>query len=215
MPRKPTAKPDDAGRLLDEAMGLIADEGWRRFSFAALGRRSGVPLDRVYAVFPSRRAIIRALGARADSAMLASAVPDLMEQPVKDRLFELLMSRLDALKPYKDGVRVLVSAARRDPAIGLAASCNAERTIAWAMDAAGLERRGVRGFATSRALGVVALQVGRIWLDDDADDLPKTMAELDKRLAQIERFPGWVTRTGEVPPPPITEADAMPQAPVM
>ncbi|WGF86809.1 hypothetical protein [Marinivivus vitaminiproducens] len=215
MPRQPRSKPDDATKLLAEAMGLIADEGWHRFSFSALSRRSGVPLDRVYAVFPCRHAILKTLGGKANEAMLASAVPDLLEQPAKDRLFELLMSRLDALKPYKDGVRALVAAARRDPVIGLTAACNAERTIAWVMDAAGLERRSLRGLATSRALGLVALQVGRVWLDDDADDLPKTMAELDKRLAQIERFPGWTLRAGEMPSPPVAEADEVPQAPVM
>lgn len=198
----------DERDLLRAAFDLIAERGWNRFSFGDLARRSGKSLAEIYAVFPDRAAILRRIETEADRTMLAAATPDLAEAPPKDRLFELIMSRLDALQPFRAGLKALAKDLPRDPAHAALIGCNVERGLGWLIEAAGLERRSLRSFAASRALGFAYLQTIRVWLDDDSEDAAKTLAELDKRLGQIRRFIGWMSppgRGGE-PEGPATEA---------
>ena len=85
--------------LLAAAFGLIGEEGWRGFSFAALARRTGVSRVEIYRQFRSREALLGALSRRADEAMLAVDDAELTGLPPRDRVFELLMRRLEALVP--------------------------------------------------------------------------------------------------------------------
>jgi AcrR family transcriptional regulator len=184
----------DAREALGHAFALIAERGWARFSFAALAERAGVGVAHVYALFPDRAALLRALAAEADRGMLTAASADLADSPAKDRLFELIMSRLDALKPYKPGLQALARGARRDPLVPATTACSVHRGIGWMMDAAGLERAGLRGCLTRRVLGLAYLQIVRVWLGDDSEDAAKAMAEADRRLGQLAQFPGWSER---------------------
>ena len=44
--------------LLKTAFALVAERGWRGFSFTELARRAGVSLARVYAELPSRVSLV-------------------------------------------------------------------------------------------------------------------------------------------------------------
>src|SRR5215211_3142357 len=98
--------------LISLAFQLVGERGWRNFSFTELARRAGVPLARVYAELPDRSAILRGLGRRLDG------------QTPRERVFELMMRRLDAMAPYKDGLRTIAREVPRDPALLVTAGCN-------------------------------------------------------------------------------------------
>ena len=91
--------------LISLAFQLVAERGWRRFSFTELARRAGVPLARVYAELPDRAALLRGLGRRLDAQMLDLELAELDGMTPRERVFELVMRRLDAMAPYKDGLR--------------------------------------------------------------------------------------------------------------
>ena len=55
----------------------------------------------------------------------------------RERVFELVMRRLDAMAPYKDGLRTIAREAPRDPALLVAAWCNVGRLSRRLLDAAG------------------------------------------------------------------------------
>ena len=102
--------------LLLAAFALIGDDGWRGFSFETLARRTGVSRVEIYRQFHSRGAL-RALTERADEAMLEVDEAELAGLPPRDRVFELLMRRLETLVPYRAGLKRLAGAARmRGPA---------------------------------------------------------------------------------------------------
>jgi AcrR family transcriptional regulator len=176
--------------LLATAFALIGDEGWHEFSFAALARRTGVSRAEVYREFPGRGALLRALTRRIDEAMLEVDEAELAGLPPRDRVFELLMRRLEALVPYRAGLARLAREARADPCVVLSTACRLERSFIWLQDIAGLRRHGLRARLARRMLGVAYLQTMRVWFEDEGADLGKTMAELDKQLRRVQTVAG-------------------------
>ena len=64
------------------------------------------------------------------------------EQP-RDRVFDLLMRRFDALRPYKPALEVLRRELPADPPAMLAAGAALLRSMRWMLEAAGIETGGV------------------------------------------------------------------------
>lgn len=177
---------DAAPDLLVEAFTLIAERGWAGLNMAELAARAGVPLVEVYRRLPSRAAVLAELGRRADEAMLAEEDPEFAVLPPRDRAFELIMRRFDALAPFKPGLRRLARDGRCDPIVWLVTARNLDRAASWLREGAGGAHGTLRGAVTKRALGLAYARTARVWLDDDAPELAKTMAELDRNLRRIE-----------------------------
>ena len=58
----------------------------------------------------------------------------------------------------------------------------------WALEAAGINSGGLRGTVRAKGLLAVYAAVIPVWLRDDSPDMARTMAALDRRLAQAERL---------------------------
>jgi AcrR family transcriptional regulator len=176
--------------LLVTAFELIAEQGWSRLSLVDVARRAGVTPAELYRELPGRGALLGALSRRIDEAMLGVEEADLAGLPPRDRAFELMMARLEALVPFRPGLRRLAREARGDPCLALVTACRLDRSLAWLQDAAGLRRFGLRARLARQALAAAYAQTMRVWFKDEAADLGKTMAELDKQLRRVEIVAG-------------------------
>lgn len=185
MPQK--QKPD----LLKIAFDLLAERGSAGFSFAEVARRADTDLAAVYAELPDRAALLCRLGRRLDAAMLALEPAELDGMSIRERLFELIMRRLDAMADYKAGLGALARRPGREPMLLAAACCNLDRLSRRLLDAAGSQHGPVLALMARRALGLVYLRTFRVWLDDDTPDMARTLAELDRRLQQAETVARW------------------------
>src|SRR3954447_20623588 len=119
MPKKSTSSPrrgaDPAVRIVEAALALAARAGsWRRISLAAIAAEAGLPLLDLYAIYRSKAEILEAFQRRIDREVLASVEIDSGERP-RDLLFDAIMRRFDALRPYKDTVRAITRDAAGDP----------------------------------------------------------------------------------------------------
>ena len=169
---------------LDAAMAMIGLNGWRKFTLVDLAAELGLSIAEIYERFPCRAAILSELGKRLDNRMLDVAAADLTEMNTRDRLFELMMRRLDAMKPYKPALRRMARESRGDPEAGLAALGNLTRAIVEIVEAAGIS--GPMTYLARNGVGMLYARVFRVWLDDDEPEQGKTLAELDKGLAKME-----------------------------
>src|SRR5207253_942790 len=91
--------------LLKTVFALLAERGWRGFDGTGLARRAGVSLARVYEELPHRVSLVIAHGRHLDRAMLESDASELDGLTPRERVFELIMRRLDAMGPFKEGLR--------------------------------------------------------------------------------------------------------------
>ena len=190
-------KAEIPAHVLKVSMEQAARRGWADLSLLDIADASGVDLADMHALFPTKSAILRGISARADQAVLADGATDRLGEPAKDRLFDVLMTRFEALHPYRDGLAAVVRDSLRDP---LAAGWNLMSlgaSMQTMLEAAGFSTTGLRGAIRIKALGTVYLKAFRVWLNDDSEDLTKTMAVLDKSLSRLDSLAGRCRRDRE------------------
>jgi AcrR family transcriptional regulator len=188
-------RPDVPRRIVDAALALAASEGWARLSLAAIAGEAGLPLLEVYRHFRSKSAIVAAFRHRVDVETLAGAGEE-GERP-RDRLFDTLMRRFEVLAPYKEGLRAITRDSVADPLAALAQGPDLVRSMAWMLEASAIRSDGWRGTARAHLLAGIYLSAMRVWLADDSPDMVKTMAALDRRLRDSERWLGLGSGGGE------------------
>jgi AcrR family transcriptional regulator len=182
-------------RIVRAAMGLAAVQGWRDTTMADIADEAGLNLADMRHLFGSKTAILAGLSRLADDAVLRGVDGDLAAEPVRDRLFDVIMRRLDALAPYKAGIAAVARDLARDPgALACLAAGPGRRSLRWMLEAARIQPWSLCAGLQLKGLGLVYLSVQRVWLDDDGDDLAKTMAALDKALGRVESLMDFLHR---------------------
>ncbi len=199
--RSDPTDPDSLDRAVAAAaMRLAAEKGWRRVGLLEVAHAAGIPLSRFHHRYRGRADVLAAVSRVADATVLAGDVAADPTEPARDRLFDVMMRRFDALRPFRDGLRAVLRDLPADPATALAFSCAFGRSMAWMLRAAGIDPDQRGGAALVAGLGTVHARVMRVFLNDDTADLSRTMAALDTALRGAERwgatFCRWTGRRG-------------------
>jgi hypothetical protein len=154
--------------------------------------------------FPGRSSILLRFGRAADQAALAETPS---EGPVRDRLFDLLMRRIDAFQAQRAGVLALLRALPAEPPTALMLALATRRSMRWMLEAAGLSASGLRGEMRVKGLVAVWLWTLRAWQADESEDLSATMAALDAALRRAEQAAEWLGWAGRPAPPPHEDSE--------
>lgn len=195
--------------LIAAAFDLAGRTGWSKLSVAAAATEAGLPLARARARFPGRHSVLLRFGVMADQAALVDTSPD---SSTRDRIFDMMMRRIDVLQAHRAGLLALLRILPTDPPLALLLAVATRRSMRWILEAAEVPTRGLRGELRVRGLGAVWLWTVRAWRADESADLSATMAALDHALRRAERAAGWLD--GEAPRnQPSSEPDAEPDLP--
>jgi hypothetical protein len=158
-----------------------------------------VSLMQLRGEFPSTLAILAAHIKAVDRAVLAEDFGDMAEEPPRERLFDVLMRRLEILAPHREAVRSLLRSASRNPPLAVALNGLAVRSQQWMLTAADVPASGPRGMLRAQGLALMFGSVLRVWVRDDDPGLARTMAALDRALARGQRFAGLIDDLLHVP----------------
>ena len=170
------------GRILTAAFTLAAERSWKNISLADIADKAGIPLVDLKASFDSKAEMLSAFSGLVDDEMLRRAPRRSPDQSTRDALFEVIMSRFDALGPYRVALKSIAGSGFAD--IGhLRAVMNSQH---WMLAAAGVNTDGPIGVARAAGLATVYASVFRTWLDDEDPGFARTMAALDRRLRRGE-----------------------------
>jgi AcrR family transcriptional regulator len=186
-------------RIIDAFMTLLAEKPFEQIGFAEIARQAGVSLSELRESFGSALAILAAHMKAIDRAVLAGGDADLAGEPPRERLFDVLMRRLDVLAPHKAAMRSLMRSAMRDPPLALALNALAVRSQQWMLTAADIGAAGPRGMLRAQGLAVLFASVLRTWVDDDDPGHARTMAALDRALARGQRWSGFLDDLCRIP----------------
>ncbi len=173
-------------RIIDGALSLAAVQGWESCSVRDIAGEAEVTLEEFYEHFDDRTDVIAAYGRRLDRAVLSRFADLDYDASPRDRLFDILMERFDAASEHRDGIVSVLRAGKVDPKQAVIGLPHLGGSMARMLEAAGLETGGLRGAARVAGLAALYLWVLRIWIDDESEDLSKTMAALDKGLGRLE-----------------------------
>lgn len=188
--RKAKDTRSDRDKLIDAALDLAATKRWGDLSLPEIAEHAGISIGTAILTLPSRTHILRALIERIDNQVFGSLDSDPLDGTIKDKLFDLLMRRFDALHGHQAAMATITSDLMRDP---LSSACLGGRflkSMALTLQAAGASSEGCVGHIRAKALGLVQLNAARAWLKDESDGLEQTMSTLDKGLQQAEKLAG-------------------------
>ena len=185
-------------RIIEAFMMLLAEQPIERIGLAEIAERGGVTLADLRGEFGSPVAVLAAHVKELDRKVLAEVDPDMEEESPRERLFDVLMRRLELLGDHKEAVRSLLRSTRRDPPLALALNAMAVRSQQWMLTAAGIGASGPKGMVRAQGMALLFANVLRTWVDDD-DDGSRTLAALDRQLARGQRFAGLLDDLCRIP----------------
>ena len=182
----------DRERIIAALMALLAETSFEKIGLAEVAARAGISLGTLRGEFPSTLAMLGAFTKTIDRQILDGGEGDMSEEPARERLFDVLMRRLELLEPHKEAVRSLMRSAARNPALALALNAMAVRSQQWMLAAADIRASGPRGMLRAQALALLFARVLRVFVNDDDEGHAGTMAVLDRELGRGARWEGFL-----------------------
>jgi AcrR family transcriptional regulator len=186
-------------KVVEAFLGLLAEKSIEQIGFAEITTSADVSLADLRDMFGSKIAILGTYMKEIDRAVLAGASADMADEPPRERLFDVLMRRLDALAPHKAAVRSLTRSAMRNPGLAFALNGLAVRSQQWMLTAADIGASGPKGMMRAQGLAMLFASVVRTWADDDEEGLARTMAALDRALARGQVWSGVLDGVCRIP----------------
>ena len=186
---KVSGAPVDKRREAVEAlMRLASDRPWSDIEIADVAREAGLGLSEMRDLFPSKGAMLEGFTRMIDKIVIDGTSEDLVGEPARERIFDVIMRRLDAMAPYRAALRRIAWAMRGDVTSLGALNRMALNSARYMLAAAGVPTEGPLGFVKLQGFVLAQANVMQTWFEDDDPTLAKTMAKLDRELGRGERI---------------------------
>ncbi|HEY8032741.1 MAG TPA: TetR/AcrR family transcriptional regulator [Methylocella sp.] len=183
-----TAPKEPKNAIIDALMELAGERSWDDITISDVAARANISLSTFRDFFPSKGAVLAGFSRRIDHIVLDAEGDGLAGEPVKERLFDVLMRRLDALAPYKLGLEAISDWTLRDPLAAVAINRVVVNSMRFMLEAAGVDSEGPAGAFKLQGLALAWMRVLRVWFRDDDPGLASTMAALDRELTRGSSF---------------------------
>jgi AcrR family transcriptional regulator len=181
--------PRDA--IIDALMALAAELPFESITLAHIAARADMSLGALREHFPSKGAILGAFTRRIDLIVLNETSDDLINDSAKDRLFDVLMRRLDAMAPYRAALRNIRDWVHKDPLTAAPLNSQIINSMRYMLEAAHLNSEGPMGVIILQAMALKWAEVIDVWINDHDDGLGRTMSALDRMLDDGDH---WIKR---------------------
>ena len=185
---------DVRSKIVDATLALAARRRFEDVTIRDIVAEAGVSLADFRDAFPSKGAVLGGLNKRIDREVLKTPLGELSSSSARDRLFDVLMRRLDAMAPYRDGLREIDGWLRRDPAALMAMNRLTLNSMRFMLEAAEIDADGPTAAVKLQGLALAWSRVVATWFDDTGPDYSKTRAALDRELSRGERLVGGLER---------------------
>ncbi len=179
-------------KIVDALLRLLGERDFAAIGLGDVAKAADVPLGALREAFEGQLAILAEFGRQIDRAVLADGASG--EATARERLFEVMMRRFDALRPYRAGVRGLARSARRDPMLAAALCRNAQVSAKWMLVAADVPHRGLAGAVAIGGAAMIYAGTLGVFVEDEDAGLDRTMAALDRALERGERTMQFLDR---------------------
>ena len=107
---------------------------------------------------------------------------------VKDNLFELIMLRLEYMQPYRNALKSIKSSFKSDPLVAKSVAKNVMNSLDFYLELTNAFNDSFLDIFKKKSIFLIYSYIFMIWLEDDSDELSKTMSELDKLLTFSEKI---------------------------
>ena len=175
-------------KILRAALNAAQDMPWDMLSMQDVAKAAALDLDVLYDHVQDKTDILVLYGRHIDRRVLQEFSKANLNESLKDRLFDVLMTRFDAVQEDREAVLSILQSLKSDPKALLISAPQVKHSMAWMLEATGHSVYGLKGAAQIAGLALVYVNTVRVWMKDDSADMAQTMAALDKNLNRFCRL---------------------------
>ena len=175
--------------LVKSSFNIIEKSGWKSFSLQKLSYAEKIPINEIKIFFKSEITILDEFSKMIDIKVEKSFdYEELTTTSVKDNLFELIMLRLEYMQPYRNALKSIKSSFKSDPLVAKSVAKNVMNSLDFYLELTNAFNDSFLDIFKKKSIFLIYSYIFMIWLEDDSDELSKTMSELDKLLTFSEKI---------------------------
>ncbi|MGH6875457.1 MAG: TetR family transcriptional regulator [Aestuariivirgaceae bacterium] len=178
----------DKLRVRQAAFALAERKPWHEITMAAIAQQSGLSISALMRNFESKAAILRDFSRDIDKAMLLVFERYPAEGEAHDRLFDVILKRLEIMLPYRPVIASVMKRPAGDPGDTAGMLQSLAVTVGWIAAAARVEDEPTWQSLGRVGLGRAYIKALSAWVGDDDPGLSRTMAALDRALRDWVAF---------------------------
>ena len=179
----PDQAADPRAAILEATMRLAAQRPFGEITLREIAAEAGLSLLQFRDAFPSKGAVLGALSRKFDRETLGVTYDFRADDGPQERLFAVLSRRLDAMAPYKAGLKSVRYWLRADWAAALEVNKLALNAMRFCCEAADVPLGGFEGVKL-QGLALAWTRVVDVWLTDDEPDSTRALAALSAELSR-------------------------------
>ena len=180
---------DKKFNLVKSSFNIIEKSGWKSFSLQKLSYAEKIPINEIKIFFKSEITILDEFSKMIDIKVEKSFdYEELTNTSVKDNLFELIMLRLEYMQPYRNALKSIKSSFKSDPLVAKSVAKNVMNSLDFYLELTNAFNDSFLDTFKKKSIFLIYSYIFMIWLEDDSDELSKTMSELDKLLTFSEKI---------------------------
>ena len=180
---------DKKFNLVKSSFNIIEKSGWKSFSLQKLSYAEKIPINEIKIFFKSEITILDEFSKMIDIKVEKSFdYEELTNTSVKDNLFELIMLRLEYMQPYRNALKSIKSSFKSDPLVAKSVAKNVMNSLDFYLELTNAFNDSFLDTFKKKSIFLIYSYIFMIWLEDDSDELSKTMSELDRLLTFSEKI---------------------------
>ena len=180
---------DKKFNLVKSSFNIIEKSGWKSFSLQKLSDTEKIPINEIKFFFKSEITILDEFSKMIDIKVEKSFdYEEVTSTSVKDNLFELIMLRLEYMQPYRNALKSIKSSLKSDPLVAKSVAKNVMNSLDFYLELTNAFNDSFLDIFKKKSIFLIYSYIFMIWLEDNSDELSKTMSELDKLLTFSEKI---------------------------
>lgn len=188
MAAKKSKTKDLKSDIVTASLDLAAQCGWAYTSLRDIAKHCKISMAQLHSTIEDKDDILVLIGRMIDRKVLEGLSKTQEDEPVRDRLFDILMDRFEALNDHREGIIAILDYFKCEPKELIISMPHLCRSMNWMLDSAGVQTSGIKGAVKVTGMSVIYIKTLRVWMKDESEDLAKTMAALDKSLNSAEQL---------------------------
>jgi AcrR family transcriptional regulator len=173
-------------RIVEALMRIAGRRAFEDIAIADIAHEADVSLADFRDSFPSKGAVLAAFSRKIDRQVLDDFSGRYASETAKERLYDVLLRRLEALDPYRNALESVAQWATTDPLAAAALNRETVNSMRFMLEAADIDSEGPLGALKLQGLSIAWWRVLGVWFEDRDADLCRTKAALDRELSRSE-----------------------------
>ena len=167
---------------------IIDKDGWEEFSFKKLANEKKIDVSKINQFFGSKKQLLKEFSKMIDLRVEKEFdFKSLEDSSTKDNLFELIMLRLDYMQPYKNSLKKIIVSISKSPSMLKSVSENVSDSLDFYLELTKAYDSSYFDLFKKKTILLIYSYIFKVWLDDNSEELSRTMSELDKVLSLSEK----------------------------